>query len=272
MSTHDVSVTQDIEFANVGGTSLKLDLYRPAADRALPALVWIHGGGFQVGDKGEYRERFTPIAERGFVVASMNYRLLGEAPWPAQIHDANAAVRWLRANAAEHGVDPDRIAVGGGSAGGQLASLVGLTTGDAALEGEVGDHTATSSAVSAVVAMFPATDLIALGGPSELEREILPPSAGATLLGIAHVDDDPAASRAISPRHRVHAGAPPHLLLHGDRDMVMHVDQSRTMHDALSAVGAHSALLVLAGQGHESEAFAAPTVIGTITGFLAERA
>jgi len=120
-------------YARVGGTSLRLDLYTPSeAPSGLPTLLYLHGGAWAVGDKSDaVAERLMPIVASGFAVASVNYRLVPSVRFPAPVHDVKAAVRWLRANAAEYGLDPDRIAIGGVSAGGHLASLTALTAGGA---------------------------------------------------------------------------------------------------------------------------------------------
>jgi acetyl esterase/lipase len=120
-------IQADLLYAGVGGTSLVLDLYTPAgATSGLPTLLHLHGGGWAVGDKSDAAvERLMPIVASGFGVASVNHRLVPSVRYPAPVHDVKAAVRWLRANAAEYGLDPDRIAIGGFSAGAPLASLTG---------------------------------------------------------------------------------------------------------------------------------------------------
>ena len=265
-------IKADLEYARIGEESLRLDLYTPAdAEQALPTLLYFHGGGWALGDKSDMAvERLIPLVARGFAVASANYRLVPSATWPAQLHDVKAAVRWLRANAAEHGLDPARIAAGGASAGGYLATMLGLTAGDAELEGDVGDHADQSSAVGAVVALFPVSDLILASARNPLESRILPAAPPVGLLGLTRIEDDLDAARAASPRHRAHAAAAPHLLLHGDRDTMVNHEQSRLLHEALSAVGATSTYVLLAGAGHEDPAFARPSVVATIAGFLEE--
>jgi acetyl esterase/lipase len=156
----------DLVYARVGGTSLRLDLYPPAGTTSgLPTLLYLHGGGWAVGDKSDAAvERLMPIVASGFAVASVNYRLVPSVSYPAPVHDVKAAVRWLRANAVKYGLDPDRIAIGGFSAGGHLASLAALTAGDVQLEGDVGDHLGVSSAVSAVVTYCLSSDFLLSGG------------------------------------------------------------------------------------------------------------
>jgi acetyl esterase/lipase len=265
-------IQADLEYASVGGTSLRLDLYTPSgAASPLPTLLYLHGGAWALGDKSDMAvERLMPLVAHGFAVASANYRLVPSVTYPAPIHDVKAAVRWLRANAAEHGLDPDRIALGGASAGGHLASLAALTAGDAELEGDVGEHAGVSSAVSAVVAYFPGSDLLISGGRNPLESQILPPPPTAALLGLDRIDDDPELVRSASPRYRAHAGAPPHLILHGDRDTMVNHEQSRLLHEALSAAGASSLYLLISGAGHEDPQFVRPAVTATVAGFLSE--
>jgi acetyl esterase/lipase len=232
-------IQADLVYARVGGTSLRLDLYTPAgATSGLPTLLYLHGRGWAVGDKSDAAvERLMPIVASGFAVASVNYRLVPSVRYPAPVHDVKAAVRWLRANAVEYGLDPDRIAIGGFSAGGHLASLAALTAGDVQLEGDVGDHLGVSSAVSAVVTYCLSSDFLLSGGRNALETQLLPPPWTAALLGLDRIDDDPELARSASPRHRVHAGAPPHLILHGDRHAVFNHEQSRVLHEALTVVG-----------------------------------
>jgi acetyl esterase/lipase len=266
-------IQADLVYARVGGTPLRLDLYTPSgAPSGLPTLLYLHGGAWTVGDKSAaVSERLMPIVANGFAVASANYRLVPSVRYPSPVHDVKAAVRWLRANAAEYGLDPDRIAIGGVSAGGHLASLTALTAGDAQLEGDVGDHLGVSSAVSAVVAYCPTSDFLLSGGRNALEIQILPPPDTASLLGLEQIDDDPELARSASPRYRVHADAPPHLILHGDRDAAVNHEQSRVLHEALSTVGAQSMYVLIAGAGHEGPELVSPAITATVAGFLTEK-
>jgi acetyl esterase/lipase len=204
-----------------GARPLELDLYLPAS-RA-PVVVFLHGGGWRLGSRHSAGPSFTgsepfeQLAAAGIAVASIDYRLSGEAVWPAQLHDAKAAVRWLRSRADEVGIDPDRIAAWGESAGGHLAALLGLTGSE--LDGEVG-VTGPPSTVSAVVAWYPPTDLATVpADPTD------PTTREALLLGAAPADVPELAAQA-SPVTHTGPAAPPFLLLHGDADRLVPHDQS----------------------------------------------
>ena len=151
-----VNRTGDIVFAEVDGRELLLDLYTPAGVNNAPVLIFAHGGGWARGS----RERVPHIdlVSAGYAIASLDYRLSGEAKFPAQIYDLKAAVRFLRANASELGIDPNRIGASGSSAGAHLAQLLGVTNGSAAHEGNVGEHDNVSSDVSVIVSYYGASN------------------------------------------------------------------------------------------------------------------
>ena len=145
-----VRAVRDITYIQRGEHALQLDLYLPVkpAGAALPAIVLVHGGGWQSGVRDNFAPMAIRMAENGFAAATVSYRLSPEARYPAAIHDVKAALRWVRAHAGEYGIDPARIAVGGGSAGGQIASLVGVTGGIAAFDPDKGDPDSSGSPVS----------------------------------------------------------------------------------------------------------------------------
>ncbi|SDO62325.1 Acetyl esterase/lipase [Klenkia soli] len=205
-----------------GARPLELDLHLPAHPGHAPVVVFLHGGGWRLGSRHSAGPSFTgsepfeQLAAAGIAVASVDYRLSGEAVWPAQLHDAKAAVRWLRSRADELGIDPDRIAAWGESAGGHLAALLGLTGGE--WDGEVG-VTGVPSTVCAVVAWYPPTELATVADPGD------PASREAQLLG-APPAADPVRAVQASPVSHVTPTAPPFLLLHGDADRLVPHDQS----------------------------------------------
>lgn len=262
----------ELRYAPKDEPGLALDLYRPAGtDAPLPVLVYLHGGGWVRGDKADHATaRAEVLARAGFAVASVNYRLSDVAPFPAQLHDAKGAVRWLRANAGSLGLDATRIGSWGPSAGGYLAAMLGLTAGDAALEGTTGGNLDQPSTVQAVVDWYGPSDLLAVGGRNRLEALVLGPSFEARLLGLESLDGDEAAeaARRASPRFHVSGSAPPFLLMHGDRDRMVSVLESTVLHEALVAHGVESTLVLLGGAGHDDRLFDEPVALEMVTGFF----
>lgn len=161
-----IRVQRDIPYAHTDNPRQRLDLYlptAPAGDERLPIVVWIHGGAWRAGDKaGGLRNLAALVASGHYAGAPVGYRLTDEGPWPMQIHDCKAAIRWIRANAGKYNIDPDRIAVWGSSAGGHLVAMLG-TSGDVQrLEGKLGSYTDVSSRVQAVVDYYGPSDLAAM--------------------------------------------------------------------------------------------------------------
>ena len=273
-----VEVIRDIEFARTERGPLALDLYRPAGMRAAPTVLYLHGGGWAVGARtGHAEERLVPIAARGVAVASASYRFTDIATYPAQVHDAKGAVRWLRANGDELGLATERIGAWGASAGGFLALTLGLTAGVAELEGDVGGNLDQDSSVAAVCDWFAPVDLADARAPSEFPLPDFAagpppePSFQARLLGLARVEDDVEAARAASPlflAEKATGGAVSYLLMHGDRDGLVPDRASRTMHEALSQAGIDSSLILLGGANHEGPEFHRPWVLSAVAGFL----
>jgi acetyl esterase/lipase len=265
--SEDIEVHRGLVFAEPAGQPLQLDLYRPAGAGEVPVCVYLHGGGWARGSRTDRADgRLVPVARSGIAVASIDYRLTDSAIFPAQLEDARAAVRWLRARGAEHGLATGRIGAWGASAGGHLAALLGLCPDD----GDLGD-----SSVQGVVAWFPPTDLLTVGtdepeGPRPPFLSGPPPSPSfeARLLGVATVTDDAGAARAASPLAHVRPDAPPFLVVHGDRDGLIPSVQSRRLVEALTGAGATANLMLLAGANHEDPAFDSPGSLGAVSGFL----
>jgi len=249
----EVTVEENVTYGMGGDTELKLDIARPDGDGAFPTIVFIHGGGWYQGSRQGYRAQIMEAAKRGYVAATISYRLMKfdlekketttAAPqFPVQIHDAKAAIRWLRANADKYHVDPDRIGVTGGSAGGHLSLLVGLTDGESGLEGE-GGHPDRSSRVQAVVNVFGPTDMAACYETSSV--------AWIFRLVMGGTPDEVADTyKAASPVTYVSKDDPPVLTLHGDRDALVPIAQAKTLDEKMKAAGASHMLMVFEGQGH----------------------
>ena len=243
----------DVEYARVRDKSLKLDVYlpeKPEPGKKLPLIVWVHGGAWLGGDKRG--GPFLQLANKGYVLASVNYRLSQEAIFPAQIHDCKAAIRFLRANADRYCVDPDRIGVWGSSAGGHLVALLG-TTGDAKqIEGDVGDHDAVSSRVQAVVDWFGPTDLTLMGkqsGPESKMDHDSPTSPESKLVG-GPIQERKELARTANPITYVTRDDPPFLIMHGDKDPLVPWRQSEILRDALKAAGIDVTYHLQPGAGH----------------------
>ncbi len=248
-------VEVDIQYGEAGGRPLLLDIVRPRDRPAAPApvVVYIHGGGWMGGSKGPGRNRF--LAERGFFTVSIAYRLSQEAIFPAQLEDAKAAIRWLRAVADRRGLDPERIGVWGHSAGGHLAALLGVTGDLPALEGASGSPS-YSSRVGAVGVLSGPTGFLQMGGWHEA-----PDSPEARLVGgpIRERLDVVRAANPISYVPTAGAGGlPPFLIVHGEGDEAVPLGQGRLLHEALTGAGADATFVPLPGVGHDFGALVGP--------------
>ncbi len=242
--THEVETLTDLPYGNAAGYLLFLDLYRPEPmpDQPLPVIVYLHGGMWRRGDKALSSDPFLVQTGR-YIVASINYRRSDQAIFPAQLHDAKAAVRWLRANAQKLGIDPTRIGVWGHDAGGHLASLLGVTGHVADLEGSNGSADQSSS-VQAVVAVAAPSDLSQLG-----DWHDEPDSPESLLVGGALPTRSELVQQA-NPLNYLDQPAPPFLLIHGEHDQTVPISQSLILQQALQAANAEVELLRLAEAEH----------------------
>ena len=230
---------RDVEYVPRGHERQKLDVYVPRSASAVPLVVWIHGGAWQGGSKE--RPKGIGFLSRGYAVASVNYRFSQHAPFPAQLEDCKAAVRWLRANAQRLNIDPDRIGVWGHSAGGHLAALLGTTGNTKAFD--VGPNLAHSSRVQAVCDWSGPTDLGLYGrsGPEDVLGR---------LIG-GPIQDNRARVARANPITYVSRGVPPFLITHGDRDGLVPLKHSELLAAALRRVGGEVTLRVVRGAGHD---------------------
>ncbi len=247
-----VTVTADIPFANVDGHELALDLYMPAAVEDPSLLVWVHGGAWRAGSRKSVAA--LALVQAGYAMASTSYRLSGVAPFPAQSHDIKAAIRFLRAHAADYGFDASRIGILGSSAGAHLAALVGVTNGNAELEGNVGGNLEQSSDIDAIVAYYPATNLVSILDQSTPFGLNLRVPALEALLG-GPMEETSELARLASPVLHVDADDPPLFLLHGDQDPQMPINQSHELHGAYKQHGLTAEFEVVHGSPHGGPAF-----------------
>lgn len=241
MATHEVKIDEDIVFGSGGGRDLVADVYTPeGVDRPAPAVLMLYGGGWRRGDIKNLRERALALAGHGFVVVASEYRLSGESRWPAHIHDAKAAIRWLHANAEELGVDATKIAAVGFSAGAHLALLAAGTPGHPDFAGEGGN--AGASEQLAAVAVFYAPVRFQMPGEKV--------SGGSPIEALAGDDATEEEAIAAAPIEYVTPQFPPTLLLTGTFDKVVPVSASQRMYEALTAAGVTADLRFYGGLPH----------------------
>lgn len=240
----NVLFEKGIEYANPDGQHLQANIARPkSAHGVLPCVLCIHGGGFRAGNREGYNGLLLRFAERGYVAASVSYRLAPAYQFPAAIFDVKAAVRWLKANAKLYNIDPERIGVTGDSAGGHLAQFLGVTASVAQFEGSAGNLN-QSSTVACVVNRYGPSDFTKSYGKSVDAAEVLPLWLGGNL--------ETARQKHVlsSPLNWVTPAAAPTLLLHGTEDKYVAHEQAVWMRDRLQACGVQVEMLTLEGAGH----------------------
>jgi acetyl esterase/lipase len=258
-------ILRDIEFAEVDGHKLHLDLYLPEQVAHPALIVWVHGGGWRNGSKDNMP--LSGIVNKGFAAASVDYRLSPVARFPAQIHDIKAAIRFLRAKQSEYGYDPDRFVIAGSSAGAHLASLVGVTNGHPELEGRVGGHLNESSDVQAIVSYFGASNLTTILSQSTPHGLRMRVPALEQFLG-ARPEKNPQVAKLASPVFHVDPGDPPLMLLHGDQDPQMPVNQSIELQGRYRQLGLPVELEFVHGAGHGGKQFTAAERNELVIAFL----
>ena len=247
-------VIRDVDYVGKSEVRQTLDIYLPPQrdEQAVPLVVWIHGGGWRRGSKRN-PPAVDQLLQRQVAVASIEYRLTDQATFPAQIHDCKAAIRFLRKNAKTLGINPERFAAWGASAGGHLVALVG-TSGDVeALEGRLG-VTGVSSRVQWVCDWFGPTELEKMnaqaGENGQLDHDAAD-SPESTLLG-GPVQSRIKQARQASPLTYITPDDPPFLIMHGSADRLVPLAQSQALHNGLRAAGVGSRLIVVPDGGHGS--------------------
>ena len=256
-------VLRDLPYVPNASPRQRLDLYLPQQPGLpRPLVAWIHGGAWRAGSKDGCPAR--PFVPLGYAVASIEYRFSQDAPYPAQIEDCKAAIRWLRAHCAEYGIDPHRIGVWGGSAGGHLVALLGVT--GQVSDFDTGPNPGQSSAVQCVVDFFGPTDFLNYG---QMPAGTLnaADSAVTQLLG-GPVATHQVLARNASPLYFVTRDAAPFLIIHGDRDPLVPLQQSQELQAALQKAGVENTLRVIPGGGHGGGGFSTPEIHKLIVDFL----
>ena len=243
------AVSKDLVYGQADGHDLKLDLYQPLAGdfapttKPHPVVVFLHGGGWKIGSKKEAAQVVEAITGAGFALASVDYRLSGEAVFPAQIQDCKTAVRWLRANAAKYGLDPKRIGVMGFSAGGHLAALLGTSAGVEALEGRAEGSPRESSRVQAVCDVSGPVDL------SIPTHSIIGKLSVRGELG-GSASAKPVLVREANPTTYITGKEPPFLIIQGDQDKLVVPKHAEVLAAALRKKGVPVTMVTVQGGGH----------------------
>ncbi len=235
---------EGIVYSTPNGEALALNMARPKPDSGMrPAILCIHGGGFRAGKRESYDNQCKKLASNGFVAVTITYRLAPKHQFPAAVHDCKAAVRWLRANAAKYNIDPAKIGVTGGSAGGHLAQFLGVTANVPEFEG-TGGNAEQSSRVACVVNVYGPSDFTRSYGKSVDAHEVLPLWFGGNL--------ETHRQRHIvgSPLYWVTPDAAPTLCIHGTEDKYVAHEQAVWIVDKMKAAGVEAELLTMEGAGH----------------------
>lgn len=244
-------VHRDLVYTTIGERKMPLDLYVPKSDDPVPVVMWVHGGGWRNGGKGNAGPARILIGH-GYAVVDVEYRLSGEAIFPAQIEDCKAAIRWIRANAKQYRLDADHIGVWGSSAGGHLVALLGTSADIAEFDTE--SNVQYSSRVQAVCDWFGPTDLLQMNDQaipfSTLDHDA-PDSPESRLVG-GPLQREPFRSVAIkaNPITYVSEDDPPFLIVHGNKDKLVSHQQSELLLEALTKAGVESRLQIEVGAGH----------------------
>jgi len=261
----EIAVERDLVYGKGGDAELKLDLAMPKAGAGpFPAIVFLHGEGWRAGNRRQMSQFAEGVARMGYVGVTVEYRLVPAARFPAQVEDCKAAVRFLRARAGQYRIRPDRVGVVGFSAGGHLASMLGLAGEPDGLEGE-GGNAGQSSRVQAVVSFFGPTDFSTRDWPRDLEREVIVPFLGGSFA------DRPDVYRKASPVSYVTREAPPFLLFHGAEDELVPVDQSKLLAAKLREFGVPVRLVILEREKHGFTDAGNQESMKTMMEFLRER-
>jgi len=267
--SEEIEVLRNLAYADTDNPRQKLDLYLPKArkpDKLLPIIVFIHGGGWQGGDKASGQGNLSRFIQSGdYAGISIGYRLTNEAQWPAQIHDCKAAIRWIKAHAKEHGLDPGKIAVWGTSAGGHLVSMLG-TSGDVKeLEGTLGKNLDKDSKVTCVLNFFGPEDFLTMvKQPSTIDRTKGNDYPEAKLLG-GPVSEREAVAKEASPVTHISKGDAPFFTAHGTKDPLVPFAQAEELHAALQKAGVPSLLQEMTNGGH---GFQSPVLDERVKQFL----
>ena len=245
---------------------LEMDILKPNREGKYPTVLFVPGGSFAHSYKENYLQQRLEIAKAGYVVASMEYRTIPDGVFPQSLEDVKAAIRFLKANADEYGVDKGKIALMGESAGGYLAAMAGVTSGIA--DYDKGDNLSENSDVQAVVDIYGVTDF----GEVDFEIEDIDECYKATFMSVKFwLNDVRNNIESTNPISYISQKTPPFLLMHGDADTLVLPNQTEMLHKALIENGVDSKRYIVPGAGHSDEYWFQPEVTELILDFLNEK-
>lgn len=277
-----VQFVSDVVYAQVPdrgyvSKAMTMDVLVPCGEGLYPAIVYINGGGFINANKGGYIQQRLELAEHGYVVASITYRVAPASTFPAPLEDVKSAIRYLRAHADQFHIDSQHIGVMGGSAGGYLAAFAGTTSGMGQFNS--GDNLEQSSDVQAVVDLYGVSDLTAIGadyGPDVQKLHRSPAATEALWINGSPVfggkdggiDANPKGAAAANPMSYISDKTPPFLLMHGDADTVVSPSQTEILHAALAKQNIEAQRYVVKGAGHGGPLWIQPEIMKLIIDFF----
>lgn len=237
----ETRVTRDVVYSRPDAeTSLLMDLYHADGPGPHPAVLLVHGGGWLGGSKAGYTRIGPWLAQNGFTACAINYRLAPKHPYPAAMDDCHRAIRWIRAHAGEHAIDPKRVGAMGDSAGGHLVALIGVRGAREGVDRELRRHRARPDAV---VSNYGAHELVRMWKIEQAHKPLTAWLGGSP-------EERPTEYRDASPVSVVSKGSPPFLVIHGNKDTVNPEEQSHLLHAALREKGVDSTLKIIDGAGH----------------------
>ncbi len=262
----DIEISKDITYAEVDGKKLQLDIYKPKAQKEPYLIVWVHGGAWNTGSKENPPLGLLPF---GYALASVDFRASTEKPFPADVHDIKAAIRFLRANASKYGYKSDKIIIWGSSSGGHLAALVATTNNNTALEGNLGSFLNISSSVQGCIDFYGPTNFLTILTQSTPHGLNVRLPALAILLG-KPLDQVTELAKLASPVYQVDATDPPLFIVHGEQDIQVPINQSIELMSAYKSKNLKVQIEFIPEAGHSSPAYAKKELMEKIDRFLKE--
>ncbi len=263
---NDIEITKNIVYAETDGKKLQLDIYKPKTPKEPYLIVWVHGGAWNTGSKENPPLGLLPF---GYALASVDFRASTEKPFPADVHDIKAAIRFLRANATKYGYKSDKIIIWGSSSGGHLAALVATTNNNTTLEGNVGSFINTSSSVQACLDFFGPTNFLTILNQSTPHGLNVRLPALAILLG-KPLDQVTELAKLASPVYQVDANDPPIFIVHGEQDIQVPVNQSIELMSAYRSKNLKVQIEFIPNAGHSDPAYAKKELMEKMDKFLKE--